>query len=97
MSNHTATAYLILKATRSNYGPLDDDGLKRVHSVTIAGVRQKRPAKLERDEITVRVTVTVDAGSFSPVTADLALSIDPANLIQPVIDDVEPEPDGERS
>ncbi len=71
MSKRTATAYLILKAKRSQWGRLDENGL----------------------EITVRVSVELDDAAFSPVTADLALSIDPANLIRAVLTDIAPEPE----
>ncbi|QCG77794.1 hypothetical protein QLQ77_gp48 [Gordonia phage Reyja] len=90
MTERKATAYLVLKARRSSYFK-GDDGLKQVEGVSVTAVRQNRPARLERDEITVRVTVAVDDSAFSPVTADLALHIDPAHLIRPVVEALTPD------
>lgn len=99
MSDVTATTYLVLEAHRLTYyyGKTTVDGLKPVESMKVVAVRQGRPTKLARDQIAVRVTVAVDEAVFSPITADLALHIDPANLIRPVVADVAPEPAPEES
>ncbi|MFT9661131.1 hypothetical protein ACM0CQ_02630 [Mycobacteroides abscessus subsp. abscessus] len=85
----SATGYLILEASRSNYGR-GDDGLRPINGLRVAGYRANRPAKLERDQVAVKVTVSVDAAEFSPITASLALTLDPSRLIHPVIEDLEP-------
>lgn len=88
-TNLTANGYLILEASRSNYGR-GDDGLRPINGLRIAGHRANRPAKLERDQLAVKVSVTVDAAEFSPITASLALTLDPSRLIHPVVEDLEP-------
>lgn len=89
-TTHTATGYLILEASRSGYWP-GDDGLKKVCAVRVAGFRKNRPAKLERDQIAVKVGITVDAAEFSPITAELALALDPSRVIHPVVEDLAPD------
>jgi len=94
-TTHKASTYLILEAKRSNWYDLDEHGLRPVEAVRVIASRTNRPTKLARDQIAVRVSVEVEDSAFSPVTADLALSIDPANLIRPVLTDVAPEPAGD--
>ncbi|SKM82251.1 Uncharacterised protein [Mycobacteroides abscessus subsp. massiliense] len=91
MTKHTATGYLILEATRSHYGRVDENGLKPVSGVRIVGYRANRPAKLERDQVTVRIGVGITSDEFSPITAELAVDIDPARIIKPVLATLEPE------
>ncbi|MGH3955919.1 MAG: hypothetical protein ACRDTI_18000 [Mycobacterium sp.] len=88
MTTHAATGYLILEAQRGYW--TGDDGLRQVNGVRIVGFRKGRPAKLARDQITVKVAITLDAAEFSPITAELALTLDPSRVIHPVIEDVEP-------
>ncbi|SIB93644.1 Uncharacterised protein [Mycobacteroides abscessus subsp. abscessus] len=61
----------------------------------MAGFRKGRPAKLERDQIAVKIGITVDAAEFSPITAELALALDPSRVIYPVVEDLEPGGEGE--
>lgn len=86
-----AQAYLVLQAKRAQYGPKEFDGLKRVVGLRVVRSLVGRPAELERDQIAVRVSLAVDPGVFSPITAELALELDPATLIRPVIEALEPE------
>lgn len=88
MTTHTATGYLILEASRGYR--TGDDGLKVVNGLRIAGYRANRPAKLTRDQITVKVGVTVDAAEFSPITAEIAITLDPSQIIHPVVDALHP-------
>lgn len=88
-TQHTASGYLILEASRGYW--IGDDGLKKVSAVRIAGYRANRPAKLKRDQIAVKVGVTVDAAEFSPVTAEVALTLDPSRVIHPVVEALDPE------
>lgn len=88
MTTHTATGYLILEASRGYR--TGDDGLKVVNGLRIAGYRANRPAKLARDQITVKVGVTVDAAEFSPITAEIAVTLAPAQVIHPVVEALEP-------
>lgn len=92
MTTHTATGYLILEASRGYR--TGDDGLKVVNGLRIAGYRANRPAKLARDQITVKVGVTVDAAEFSPITAEIAITLDPSQIIHPVVDALHPGEDG---
>ncbi|MBE5453435.1 hypothetical protein E3G52_000299 [Mycobacteroides abscessus] len=91
MTVHTATGYLILEASRARYGLRDSDGLRAVDGVRIAGYRAHRPAKLERDQVAVRIAVGIDGGEFSPITAELAVDIDPSRLIKAVLNIADPE------
>ena len=80
MSNHRATAYLIVKAERSRWGRADPEtGLASVDSVKVTGSRQTRPTKLERDEIAVKVTVEIPDAAFEPLTPS-ALIVVPTDL-----------------
>ncbi|CPX18460.1 Uncharacterised protein [Mycobacteroides abscessus] len=88
MTTHTATGYLILEASRGYR--TGDDGLKVVNGLRIAGYRAKRPAMLARDQITVKVGVTVDAAEFSPITAEIAVTLAPSQVIHPVIEALDP-------
>lgn len=88
MTTHKATGYLILEAQRG--WMTGEDGLKRVDGAKIAGYRQNRPAKLARDQIAVKVAITVDDAEFSPITAELALALDPSRVIKPLVEDLEP-------
>jgi hypothetical protein len=88
VTTHTATGYLILEASRGYR--TGDDGLKVVNGLRIAGYRANRPAKLARDQITVKVGVTVDAAEFSPITAEIAITLDPSQIIHPVVDALHP-------
>ena len=91
MTTHTATGYLILKATRATWGSREEDGLRRIQDLRISAYRANRPQRLLRDELAVKVAVTIDDAEFSPITAELALNIDPARLIKPVLEALEPE------
>ncbi|CPR79347.1 hypothetical protein PP568_13130 [Mycobacteroides abscessus] len=93
MTTHIANGYLILEAQRGYW--TGDDGLKKVAGVRVAGFRKGRPAKLERDQIAVKIGITVDAAEFSPITAELALALDPSRVIYPVVEDLEPGGEGE--
>ncbi|MDB2211747.1 MULTISPECIES: hypothetical protein [Mycobacteroides] len=88
-ATHTATGYLVLEASRSGWRK-GFDGLGAIDHIRIAAYRTNRPAKLERDQIAVKVAITVDAGEFSPITAALALTLDPSRVIHPVVEDLEP-------
>ncbi|SHT84990.1 Uncharacterised protein [Mycobacteroides abscessus subsp. bolletii] len=89
-TTHTATGYLILEASRYTYGLPGKDGLKQIKAVRIAGYRAGRPGTLARDQIAVKVGVTVDESEFSPITAELALTLDPSRVVHPVVEDLEP-------
>ncbi|OHU68845.1 hypothetical protein BKG86_01990 [Mycobacteroides chelonae] len=91
MTTYTASGYLILEASRYRYGLVGDDGLRPVDGVRVVGYRANRPAKLARDQIAVKVAVTVDDAEFSPITAELALTLDPSRVIHPVIEDADPD------
>ncbi|CAM3739382.1 hypothetical protein ACXYTP_19160 [Tsukamurella ocularis] len=88
----TATTYLIIEAQRRPSWTVRAGELPTVCGMKVVAIRQGRPTKLTRDQIAVRVTVGTDPAVFSPITADLAVDIDPANLIRPVVTDVAPEP-----
>lgn len=62
------SVYLIVKASRARYGQLHPEtGLKRVESVRVVGMRQNRPARLERDEIAVKLTIDTPSEAFNPI------------------------------
>lgn len=86
-----ASTYLVLQARRHDYGTVRADGLRPVRSLRVVRALANRPAELERDQIAVRVQLSVDPAVFSPVTAELALELDPATLIRPVLEALEPE------
>lgn len=88
-TTHTAIGYLVLEAARSGWSR-GHDGLGLIDHVKIAAYRANRPSKLERDQIAVKVAITVDDAEFSPITATLALAIDPSRVIHPIVEDLEP-------
>lgn len=76
-----ATAYLIIEATRG-YGLRDPEtGLRPVTSARVVASRANRPAKLERDQVAVKVTVDVPDQAFAPIMP-AALVVVPDDLIQ---------------
>lgn len=89
-TTHTATGFLIIEASRYRYGLAGEDGLRPVDGLRIVGQRANRPAKLARDQIAVKVAITVDDAEFYPITAELALTLDPSRVIHPVVEDLEP-------
>lgn len=90
-TTHTAPGYLIIEASRYTYGLTGDDGLRQIKYIRIAGYRAGRPGTLARDQIAVKIRVTVDDAEFSPITAELALNIDPSRVIHPVVEDLDPD------
>lgn len=76
-----ATGYLVIEATRRQWGSLDEFGLRDVVGTRIVALRANRPAKLARDQIAVRVTVEVPVGAFNPVTADVAVEIPDSRVL----------------
>ncbi|SIJ98399.1 hypothetical protein [Mycobacteroides abscessus] len=88
-TTHTATGYLVLEAARSSWRK-GFDGLGSIDQVKIAAYRANRPSTLARDQIAVKVSITVDDAEFSPITASLALTLDPSRVIHPVVEAVEP-------
>lgn len=73
--------YLIVEATRTRYGVQDPEtGLKPVGTVRVAGVRVSRPAKLDRDQVAIKMTVDVPDGVFNPVVLAAAVVI-PEGLV----------------
>jgi hypothetical protein len=83
MTAHRATAYLIVKAERSRYVSADrETGLRPVGAVKIIGSRQGRPAKLERDEVAIKVTVEIPDAAFQPFSPS-ALVVVPTDLALP--------------
>lgn len=76
-----ATAYLIIEATRG-YGLRDPEtGLRPVTSARVVASRANRPAKLERDQVAVKVTVDVPDQAFAPIMP-AALVVVPTDLVQ---------------
>lgn len=74
MNKHTTT-YLIVEAKRA-YGLTNPEtGLKPVNEVRVVGSRTNRPAKLERDQIAVKVTIAVPDSAFNPVTPTAVVTI----------------------
>ncbi|SII37082.1 hypothetical protein [Mycobacteroides abscessus] len=88
-TTHTATGYLVLEAARSGWRK-GYDGLGMIDHIKVAAYRANRPSKLERDQIAVKVAITIDDAEFSPITATLALTLDPSRVIHPVVEDLEP-------
>lgn len=77
----TATAYLILKASRANYGVKHPEtGLRQVDEVRISGVRQNRPASMARDEVLVKVSINIPDSAFDPIMPQ-ALIVVPEGLV----------------
>lgn len=73
--NLDATGYLVLQANRSRYGTLNAAGLRGVNGAKIVAFRSNRPAKLERDQIAVRVTVRVPDVVFDPISPDALIVV----------------------
>lgn len=81
MSTVRTTTHLVLEGTRSVWGRAHPDtGLKPVDSVRVVKALANRPAKLERDQIAVKVTVEVPANAFDPISP-AALVVVPEDLI----------------
>jgi len=81
MADVTASGYLVLKATRKNYGSPDPETrLRGVESAKITQARQSRPRALEKDEILIKVAVQIPAAVFDPITPS-ALIIVPEDLV----------------
>lgn len=80
-TSQTATTHLVLEARRQTWGPNDPDtGLKPVESVRVVAARSRRPEKLARDQIAVKVTVQIPASAFDPLRPT-ALVVVPESLI----------------
>lgn len=77
MSGHVdATAYLIVHADRSQYAfRHPDTGLRPVQAARVVALRQGRPAKLERDEVAVKVTVRLPVEAFEPLTPTAIVTV----------------------
>lgn len=72
MRTHT---YLIVEAKRG-YGPRDPEtGLRPVHEGRVVASRTNRPAKLEIDQIAVKVTLDVPGSAFDPVMPTAVVTI----------------------
>lgn len=77
-----ATAYLIVQARRAQWGkPNPETGLRGIEDTRIAGARANRPAKLERDQIAVKITVDVPDAAFEPLTPSAVVTV-PTELTQ---------------
>ncbi|UYG15788.1 hypothetical protein BRM3_09030 [Brachybacterium huguangmaarense] len=71
----TTATYLIVEAKR-DYGARDPEtGLRPVSSVRVVGSRAGRPAKLERDQIAVKIQLAIPASSFNPVTPTAVVTV----------------------
>lgn len=76
-----ASAYLVVKATRSRFGPPSAvTGLRPIDTAKISQARQSRSPYLERDEILIKVTVQLPASAFDPI-APQALIVVPEGLV----------------
>ncbi len=77
----TATAYLIVQATRRQWGAKDPEtGLLPIESARIAAVRAGRPSRLERDQVLVKVAVQLPTSVFDPIMPS-ALIVVPEDLV----------------
>jgi hypothetical protein len=79
VSNHTATAYLVISGKRGYGAPNRETGLRPITEVSIAALRKGRPRTLDPDEIVVKIRVQVPDDAFDPITPD-ALIVVPADL-----------------
>lgn len=75
-----ATGYLVLQASRSQFASPGASGLRPVNHAKIAAFRANRPARLELDQIAIRVTVRVPSSTFDPISPE-ALIVVPEGLI----------------
>jgi len=77
MSGHVdATAYLVIHADRQTWGRPDaETGLNPIESARVVTLRQGRPAKLERDEVAVKVTVRLPFAAFEPLTPTAIVTV----------------------
>ncbi|MGM7422993.1 hypothetical protein [Cellulosimicrobium sp. CpK407] len=77
MSGHAdATAYLVIRAERNAWRPPDPEtGLRPVRGARVVALRQGRPAKLERDEVAVKVTVRLPTEAFEPLTPTAIVTV----------------------
>ncbi|MBE9924452.1 hypothetical protein G8C93_00910 [Cellulosimicrobium cellulans] len=77
MSGHVdATAYLVVRADRQTWGRPDaESGLRPIESARVVALRQGRPAKLERDEVAVKVTVRLPVEAFEPLTPAAVVTV----------------------
>lgn len=83
MTSHRATAYIVAKATRYQWGTPDPEtGLNRIDAVRAIAIRRSRPSKLERDEIAIKVTIEIPDAAFNPITPS-ALIVVPTDLALP--------------
>ena len=69
-----ATGYLIIEGTRRRYGD------RSVDTAKLVALRVNRPARLDRDQVAVKVTLRIPAAVFDPLTPQ-ALVIVPGSLV----------------
>lgn len=90
-----STAYLVIEASRYNYGGADPEtGLRRVSSARVAALRANRPSKLVKDQIAVKVTVRVPVSVFNPLTPEAVIVVPESLVQQPALEIEAVEPGG---
>ncbi|CAM3537429.1 hypothetical protein TSOC111612_01470 [Tsukamurella ocularis] len=89
MSPLKTDTYLVIEARRRPDWTVASGELPDVCGVKVVRALQNRPAKLDRDQIAVRVQLTVEAGAFSPIVADLALHVDTDAVARAVVEQLD--------
>ena len=68
MSTNRATVYLILQASRTQWGVANaETGLKAINGLKVVAVRQGRPTTIRRDQIVVKLAIEVPESVFNPI------------------------------
>lgn len=70
------TAYITMEASRYAYGRVNEvTGLKPATGVKALRITQGRPARLERDQIAVKIKLRLPAAIFDPLTPRVVITI----------------------
>ena len=76
MGDVTTSAFVVIKAKRSQYGREDPDtGLRPVVGGNAVRMTKSRPSKLQLDELAIRVTFRIPEEAFAPITPLVQVTI----------------------
>jgi hypothetical protein len=75
-----ADTYLILQGKRWPWSSLDEP----VREFTVVGHRKSKPTSLRRDQVAIKVTLTVPVRAFEPFTAAALVNVPESLVVRPI-------------